>query len=282
MFFDEDNNLILMSRNYVMPTAAERATDLTLYGTKDFTQNGILKNDNVNAILSNIISLDAEEDQVYNGGKITYTIRYIQKSYSTLQEAGMLNKGQAYKYKPVLLWEVSGTESLRPTNDEVGNQSAYSLSALALNSELTGALPTVVSGVITRNVMDFGQSIYWLTRYKGYLYANGEIIKYDAVEHSVSGIGDVWIEDIKDYQKYFANLPFNGKIFPTGRVRIYAEPKYNSTTGAVVDGIVAKHGRGQFGTTRVYHGVLDENNEWLDNVTSGNYQAYYHNMYINR
>ena len=25
-----------------------------------------------------------------------------------------------------------------------------------------------------------------------------------------------------------------------------------------------------------------ENNEWLDNVTSGNYQAYYHNMYINR
>jgi len=264
MFFDEDNNLILMSRNYVMPTVAERATSLTLYGTKDFTQNGILKNDNVNAILSNIISLDAEEDQVYNGGKITYTNRYIQKSYSTLQEAGMLNKGQAYKYKPVLLWEVSGTESLRPTNDEVGNQSAYSLSALALNSELTGALPTVVSGVITRNVMDFGQSIYWLTRYKGYLYANGEIIKYDAVEHSVSGIGDVWIEDIKDYQKYFANLPFNGKIFPTGRVRIYAEPKYNSTTGAVVDGIVAKHGRGQFGTTRVYHGVLDENNEWLD------------------
>ena len=25
-----------------------------------------------------------------------------------------------------------------------------------------------------------------------------------------------------------------------------------------------------------------ENNEWLDNVTSGNYQAYYQNMYTNR
>ena len=264
MFFDEDNNLILMSRNYVMPTEAERATNLTLYGTKDFAQNGIIKNDNLNTVLSNIISLDAEQDQVYNGGKVTYTNRYIQKSYSTLQEAGMLNKGQAYKYKPVLLWEVSGTESLRPTNDEVGNQSAYSLSALALNSELSSDLPTVVSGVITKNIMDFGQSIYWLTRYKGYLYANGEIIKYDAVEHSVSGTGDVWIEDVKDYQKYFATLPFNGKIFPTGRVRIYAEPRYNATTGAVVEGVVAKHGRGQFATSVATHTVLNESSEWLD------------------
>jgi len=264
MFFDEDNNLILMSRNYIMPTEAERATDLTLYGTKDFSKDGIIKNKADNVILSNIVSLDSEQDQVYNGGKITYTNRYIQKSYSTIQEAGMLNKGQSYKYKPVLLWEVSGTESLRPTNDEVGNQSAYSLSALVLNSELTSDLPTVVGGVITKNIMDFGQSIYWLTRYKGYLYANSEIIKYDAVEHSVSGVGDVWIEDITDYQKYFATLPFNGKIFPTGRVRIYAEPRYNTTTGAVEEGAVAKHGRGQFGTTVATHTVLDENNEWLN------------------
>lgn len=333
MFFDEDNNLILMSRNYIMPTVAERATDLTLYGTKDFVKDGIVNNAHSHEItaissngtyvtytcknsltagqkvsivgassaaynltnvavydasstqfrvastasgststarvlitpaLSNIASLDAEEDQIYNGGKIVYTNRYIQKSYSTIQEAGMLNKGQSYKYKPVLLWEVSGTESLRPTNDEVGNQSAYSLSALVLNSSLTSDLPTVVSGVIKDNIMDFGQSIYWLTRYKGYLYANGEIIKYDAVEHSVSGVGDVWIEDITDYQKYFAVLPFNGKIFPTGKVRIYAEPRYNATTGAVENGAVAKHGRGQFGTTNTYHGVLKDNTDWLD------------------
>lgn len=263
MFFDEDNNLILMSRNYIMPKATERTTDITLYGTKDFAQNGIIKNKSQNPELANIISLDAEQDQVYNGGKITYTNRYIQKSYSTIQEAGMLNKGQSYKYKPVLLWEVSGTESLRPTNDEVGNQSAYSLSALVLNSELSDDLPTVVGGVMTNNVMDFGQSIYWLTRYKGYLYANAEIIKYDAVEHSVSGVGDVWIEDVKDYQKYFATLPFNGKIFPTGKVRIYAEPRYDSE-GNVQNVVAAKHGRGQFGTTATTHTVLDDNNEWLD------------------
>lgn len=331
MFFDEENNLILMSRNYIMPKVAERATDLTLYGTKDFEQNGIIKNSHSNEItaissngtyvtytcnnklvanesvsiinaaspaynltnvkvydasstqfrvasaatgttstarvlispaLTNIISLDSEQDQVYNGGKIVYTNRYIQKSYSSIQEAGMLNRGQPYKYKPVLLWEVSGTESLRPVNDEVGNQSAYSLSALVLNSELSATLPTVSGGVIVDNIMDFGQSIYWITRYKGYLYANGEIVKYDAVEHSVSGVGDVWIEDITDYQKYFSVLPFNGRMFPTGRVRIYAEPKYDAN-GDIQFGAVAKHGRAQFGTKAVVHSILDDTSDWL-------------------
>jgi hypothetical protein len=338
MFFDEDNNLVAMSRNYIMPKAGERATDLTLYGTKDFVQDGIVKNAHSHEItaissngtyvtytcknsltagqkvsitgasstaynltnvavydasstqfrvastatgststarvlitpaLSNIASLDAESDQVYNGGKITYSNKYIQKSYSTIQEAGMLNVGQSYKYKPVLLWEVAGTETLRPTNDEVGNQSSYSLSALALNSELSATPPTVSGGVIVDNIMDFGQSIYWLTRYKGYLYANSEIIKYDAVEHSVTGqTTPVWIEDVSDYQKYFATLPFNGKIFPTGRVRIYAEPKYDTATGSVINGPTAKHGRGQFGTTAVAHTVLNDANPWISNTNN--------------
>ena len=263
MFFDEDNNFISMSRNYIMPTVAERATNITLYGTKDFEKNGTFKNKSTNSKLSNIISLDAEDNVIYNGGKVTYSNKYIQKSYSTIQEAGMVNRGQAYKYKPVLLWEVSGTELLRPTNDEVGNQSAYSLSALALNSPLSNSLPTVVLGSMINNIMDFGQSIYWLSRYQGYFYANSEIIKYDAVQYSVTGSGLVWIEDVKDYQKYFATLPFKGKMFPTGRVRIYAEPTYNSS-GQVVNGLAAKHGRGQFGTQVVSHTVLDSTSYWLN------------------
>jgi hypothetical protein len=262
MFFDEDNNFVTMSRNYIMPTVDERATSITLYGTKDYVADGIYSNKPVNSVLSNIISLDAEDSIIYNGGKVVYSNKYIQKSYSSVQEAGMLNKGQSYKNKPVLLWEVAGTESLRPVNDEVTNQSAYSLSALVLNSNLSSTLPNVVSGVIVDNVMDVGQSIYWLTRYKGYLYANAEIIKYDAVEHTISGIGDVWIESVSDYQKYFAKLPFNGKIFPTGRIRIYAEPNFDGS-GNVVDGEVAKHGRGQFGTTVTTHTVLEDSNDWL-------------------
>jgi hypothetical protein len=332
MFFDEDNNFVTMSRNYIMPTVAERPTNITLYGSKDFAQNGIVKNSHtyditaisrdgtyvtytcknklsanqsvsiigasspaynltdvkvfdatstqfrvastangttstakvlITPALANIVSLDAENNEVYNGGKITYLNKYIQKSYATIQEASMLNKGQRYKYKPVLLWEVAGTEILRPTNDEVGNQSSYSLSALVLNSALTSAIPTVSSGVIINNIMDFGQSIYWLTRFKGYFYSNNEIIKYEAVEHFISGIGNVWIEDITDYQKYFAKLPFNGKMFPTGRVRIYAEPNFDAN-GNVQNGVVARHGRGQFGTPISSHTVLDENSAWLN------------------
>jgi hypothetical protein len=353
MFFDEDNNLVTMSRNYIMPTATERKTDIKLYGTKDFAQSGIVSNMPTQSILSSIVSIDSEDNQVFNGGKITYSNKYIQKSYGTLKEASLLNNAQSYKYKPVLLWEVSGTEALRPTNDEVGNQSSYVLSALALNSELTDSLPIVDSnGVIQNNIMDFGQSIYWLTRYKGYLYANGEIIKYDGVEHTIQssklvgmqasitantntitltsgnvynvtvgqtitktgGTGifgsnpvvtavdtskntitvsslhsstgtvtfdattvahNVWVKDVNDYQKYFAKLPFNGKLFPTGRVKIYAEPDYN-LDGSVKQGAVAKHGRMQFGTgiydiatgglKPVKHTILDANNEWLDST----------------
>ena len=358
MFFDEDNNLITMSRNYIMPTATERGTDLVIYGTKDFAQNGIIKNAATQSKLSSIMSIDSEDNQVFNGGKVTYSNKYIQKSYGTIKEASLLNNSQSYKYKPVLLWEVSGTESLRPTNEEVSNQSGYVLSALALNSELTDRLPTVDSnGVIVDNIMDFGQSIYWLTRYKGYLYANGEIIKYDSVEHTISssetkgltasiesgkntitissgnvysvsvgqsltktaGTGifgsnpivtavdtskntitvsvnhsttgtitfnaktvshNVWIKDVNDYQKYFAKIPFNGKIFPTGRVKIYAEPDYNPDGSVKINSPVAKHGRMQFGTG-VYdivsglkpalHKILDENNEWL---TTANARAF--------
>lgn len=280
MFFNENNDLVTMSKNYMMPALGDRQNDIdiTLHGTKDFAStdltgsSGILKNyydpyNSVDKILSNIISLDAEDDAVYNAGKVIYSNKYIQKSYSTIKEASMLNKSQTYKYKPVLLWEVSGTESLRPVNDEVGNQSAYSLSALVLNSELSNVPPNVVNGQIVDNIMDVGQSIYWLTRYKGYLYANSEIIKYDAVEHIVTGEANpVWIEDVSDYQKYFAKLPFNGKIFPTGRIRIYAEPAYDNT-GAVVDGATAKHGRGQFGTTIATHPIFKEgdiNNSWTN------------------
>ena len=393
MFFDEDNNFITMSKNYLMPATEAnggRDTDITLYGSKDFAQSGITKNASTNSKLSNIITLDSEDNQVFNGGKITYSNKYIQKSYGTIKEASLLNNAQSYKYKPVLLWEVSGTEALRPTNEEIGTQSAYVLGALALNSTLTNQLPYInSSGIICNNIIDFGESIYWLTRYEGYHYANGEIIKYKGVEHTIStrlvtnlrariknglltitlnggnihslsigqtltktgGTGalattcviekidkvkniitvsnqhtadtspgdyitfsansinnNVWIDSVNDYEKYFAQVPFGGKIFPTGRVRIYAEPYY-ATDGSVdktkdyqdiIDGslvsftgatntsvgdvnpsnrgAVAKHGRMQFGTG-VYssltktlmpalHTILDSNNEWLQTTNA--------------
>ena len=94
------------------------------------------------------------------------------------------------------------------------------MSALALNTDLSANVPTVSGGVVINNVIDFGESIYWISRYKGYFYANGEIIKYDAVEYNISGTGNVWIQSLEEYQNYFAQIPFGGKMYPTGRVRI--------------------------------------------------------------
>ena len=270
MFFDEYNNFTIMSRNRMMPTASEKATDVTLIGSVDSTDNGIVKNLPNGSAMSNIISVASVNKDIYNDGKITYSNRYIQRSYGSLKEAGELNKDKRWVYKPVLLWEVTGTENVRSINREFGNQSGYALGAIPLNTTLPQQLPYVGSNkTIYNNIIDFGEAVYWLPRYKGYFYSNGEIIRYDAVEYAIDGVGRSWISDVQEYEDYVQQLKFNGFIYPTGRVKIYTEPYY--TSGGVVDdsvaytdvdgtyydgglrGAVAKHGRGQFGTSIVEH-----------------------------
>lgn len=276
MFFDEYNNFIVMSKGYMMPTSTERATDLTLYGSKDFTDTGVLKNSQDNATLANIVGLAYQDNGIYNDGKIIYSTRYLQRSYGSIRQASLLERDKAWIYKPALLWEVTSNESLRSTNEEVMEQSAYSLAAVPLNSDLSADVPTVENHLVTNNVIDLGEGIYWLTRYTGYFYANGEIIKYDAVQYNIPGLssteqdgenGDnVWISSLREYQRYFAKVPFNGKIYPTGLVRIYSEPNYETNGGVtkLQNGAVAKHGRGQFGTDIVSHSA-GLNSYWSDN-----------------
>jgi hypothetical protein len=163
------------------------------------------------------------------------------------------------------------------------------LGAIPLSTSLNDQPPVVVNGTIQNNIMDLGESVYWITRYNGYFYANGEVIKYDAVEFEIpgvertifqeningeliadasvsGGIGRVWITSVRDYQKYFAKLPFNGKMYPTGRVRIYSEPNYVTIEGRtqLQNGPVAKHGRKQFGTKIVSH-QAGLSSYWSDN-----------------
>jgi hypothetical protein len=40
----------------------------------------------------------------------------------------------------------------------------------------------------------------------------------------VNASGNVWISSLEEYQNYFSKIPFGGKLYPTGRVRIYSEP----------------------------------------------------------
>lgn len=254
MFFDEYNNFIVMTKNYMMPEISQRPTDFVLIGSDYQTNTGITKNNYVNK-QPNILSLSSEDKNIFNDGKINYTTRYIQRSYGSIRQSSMVDQEKTWIYKPVLLWEVAGTESTKTKNEVASKQSKYVLGAMPLNSNLTADLPSVSGGRVINNIIDVGENVYWLTRYQGYLYANGEIIKYDAAEFNITGTGNVWISSNQEYQRYFATLPFNGKIYPTGNLRIYSEPYFQTVNGisTLKPGSVFQHGRGQFGTTVTSH-----------------------------
>ena len=265
MFFDEYNNFIVMSKDYLMPTADQRSTDFVFSGSNNQTNSGVIQNES-SGNLPNILSIASQDKKIYNDGKINYTTRYIQRSYGSIRQSSMIDQDKTWTYKPSLLWEVSGTENTKTINEVASKQSNYVLAAMPLNSDLPAVAPTVVSNAIINNIFDLGENIYWLTRYQGYFYSNAEVIKYDAVQFNITGTGNVFISSNQEYQSYFSSLPFNGKIYPTGLVRIYATPFYETVDGItrLQNGAVVDHGRGQFGTSITSHGA-GINSYWSDN-----------------
>lgn len=354
MFFDETNNLIIASRDYMFPKKDDRKIEITLNGTKDQTVDGAYRNKSTQSILANIMEISSQQEDIYNDGKITYSPKYIQKTVRDIEQASKLDKERNWVYKPVMLWEVSQTDTTKSINGEASNSQGMALTAIPLKTPLSDKTPEVSidpktgQKVITNNTISFGDSVYFVGRYNGYFYANGEIIKYDAVEYScpsariaqLSGTIDVdsdiinlssgnttsmfvgqpifktsggatitgspkitriindksiqisiknvdnypsnytgdktsitfdvpptmtrkWVSSLEEYEELFANIPFNGKLYPTGRVRIYTEAQYDANdqlTG------VSKHGRGQFGTKIVSHSAgLDQT--WKKNKT---------------
>jgi hypothetical protein len=272
MFFDEYNNFVVMSKGFIMPSTEDRVTDMVLRGSADSYDSGILENKQgqlVNSVhvdsseLSNIIEITSQQNSVFNDGVIQYTTRHIKKTYGSIQQASLLDRDKSWVYEPAELWQVSPEENIRSKNDQTADQSNYVLSAIPLNSVLSDTVPSVANNVVINNTMDFGEGIYWLSRHNGYFYSNGEVIKFDAVQYSIPGLSaseyddgsNVWISSTQEYQRYFSKLPFGGKIYPTGLVRIYSEPNYEVIEGItrLKNGPVAKHGRGQFGTKTVEH-----------------------------
>jgi len=330
MFFDEYNNFIIMSKNYMLPTENDRETNFVLSGSNNQSVSGIIENQ-TSGNLPNILSIASEDKKVYNNGKINYTTRYIQRSYGNIRQASMVDQEKTWIYKPSLLWEASGTDSTKTINEVASKQSKYVLGAMPINSDLSNNVPTVVNHKIQNNVIDLGENVYWLTRYQGYFYSNGEIIRYDAAQFNVTlaiwypiqsdgslldsspqivlpgrlaptnfidaldkkvasgqiteaqkgqeiqgwrashrqGSSNVWITNNQEYQNYFKSLPFNGKIYPTGLVRIYTVPFYEEIEGItrLQNGSVYEHGRAQFGTSIATHsagiGSYWSNNDYV-------------------
>jgi hypothetical protein len=267
MFFDEENNFVMMSKGYILPTESERAASMTLYGSKDSAKSGIIKNSKTQTALANIIDLSYKSNDIFNDGVISYKTRYIQRTLGSLKQANSISKNRSYVYLPTKLWEISGEDKPTTANDTISQADSWSLGAAPLNSDLSAELPIVRNGIVVNNTMDIGEAIsYFVSRYNGYVYANGEVIKYDAVEFSIPQIGNddefttqtqnnVWITSLQEYHNYFSKLSFNGKIYPTGLIRIYSEPEYETVSGIrrLKEGPVAKHGRGQFGTEVTSH-----------------------------
>lgn len=263
MFFDEYNNFVVMTKEYLLDESVDREPEATLYGSNDGTN------------IANIIAIASKEKKVYNAGTVDFTSRDIQRTAGSIAQNIFVDRNLIYK--PSLLWEVSGTEKTSSSNG--GDQSGYALAALPLNTTLTSAVPEVsIDREIINNTFDVGENAYWIARFQGLFYAGGEIIKYDAVEYNITGTGNVWISNNLEYQKYFSEIPFNGKIYPTGLIRIYSEPFFETITGIAITqnnqeigetvrlriGPVLAHGRGQFGTPIVNHAAgLDS--YWSDN-----------------
>lgn len=258
MFFDEYNNFIVMSRNYMMPDVETRSTDLVLYGSSDSETQGAVRNKQTGNP-ANIIQISSEQKSIYNAGKISYTSRYVERDKTLSTALNKFSKDQAWVYKRSELWDISSVNSGARRQNGANLEGGYSLAAIPLASDLNDTLPYVSNNTIFNNVMDLGEGIFHLDRYSGYFYANGEVIRYDAVQYTIPGLLDsedsidgttVWITNTKEYEKYFSKIPFNGKMYATGLVRIYTEPNYETVNGIsrMKSGPVAKHGRCQFGT----------------------------------
>ncbi len=279
MFFDEYNNFVVMSKNYLLPSSSQRSTDFELIGSNTQEQAGIVENKQIASYkMPNIVNISSQDKKIYNSGKINYTERYIQRAAKFNQQQYLLDSDKEWIYKPSLLWEVSGDETTKTINEKSSTQSNYVLSAMPINSTLSTTVPAVANRALINNIIDLGENIYWLTRYSGYLYSHGEIIKYDAVEFDITGTGKVWISSNQEYQGYFSNLPFNGKIYPTGLIRIYAKPYYETVNNVLQmkNGVVQEHGRGQFGTNITSHNAgLGEYWSSNDNVRGCYMQSQY-------
>ena len=69
MFFDEYNNFVVMSKEYLLPETHQRDEDYILYAEKTAVSRG--------SVLPNIVSIDGVETKIINNGRINYVTRYI-------------------------------------------------------------------------------------------------------------------------------------------------------------------------------------------------------------
>lgn len=239
MYFDEYNNFIMASKEHL--SGADRQYDFVLTG------------ENESDIVSNIINIDTTKTEFYNDGSIMYKPKTIQRGELSIDSGYYIGKNRTLGYKPTKLWSLENDID-KSYGSKTKNNSEFVLSAVVLESPLlVKQIPRYYNNAVQHNTIDIGGSAAMLARFGGYLYSNGEIIRYDAIEYNVPGYGNVWIESIDQWLHYSETLEFARGLYPTGRIRIWAE---------VVDDVVIRHGRGYFNTKITHHDPRG-NNFWF-------------------
>ena len=235
VYFDEYNNLIVASKDYL--SGVDRTKNIDLNGKNTDTE------------LTDIESITIGKRVTYNDGEILYSPKFIQKQPINLEMAFRVGKDQKYLYEPVKLWQLGEKDSENEYTSVNKNIGSFALTSVLLNENLSDEVPTYDEATNTYRhfTIDVGITAWYINRFSGYFYANGEIIRYDGVQYRISGgknAGDVWIRSVQEYNNYIRNIPWNGWIDVTGKVRVWTE---------VENGKLTRHGRGYFKTPVMNH-----------------------------
>lgn len=206
MYLDEYNNLSHRIEEYVIPDVGARESDLIIAGN-DGAEIGKHQGD-------------------FNSGQGCIQCRKRLNTQSVTFSAHMVHSIRRCINHRTRLGFMLPACCGRPAETRVQRLSTtmrhhnqHYANCNAAIKTLTADIPQVI-GRLVYNTIDVGEAANYVARYNGYLYANGEIIKYDAVQYSVTGTGNVWINSVDEYQNYLLALPFNGKMYPTGLIKL--------------------------------------------------------------
>ncbi len=237
IFFNENNNLVVMPREHFGTEPV-----YTFRGGSERLDERV----NIEAIdsIGTQIIADAEIKFIHRDIARERYLTYRQSNAnasSTMGEAGNL---MGYKVSP--LWDASKLET---------NTLGVGVLRTELTSEPPYYDPSKPSG-IANDSFDIGYWTELFPEFRGLVFMNGEVIRYDAKQYSING-QNTWVTSQNHLNELIGQSPFKSMVYPTGLMRIYTEiTKDESGHVALVS-----HGRGMFNTPLTYHPA--EPTEWI-------------------
>lgn len=279
MFFDEFNNFVVMSKEYIMPSKEDRDTDFVLYGSKDYTQTtGESPKVKVNnKKLSNIVEIASQNRDIYNDGKITFNERSIQKQIATMQEAYGVDKARRYIYKPVLLWEAQPSAKTKTINGEVGDQAALALTAIPLNADIAAVAPTSIYNMVVTNAVN-GNTVTTYTTEQDHGFLVGDSVTVTGASPQIFNIDGKKVLSVPTSKTFtvarstygISDVEINSGSFgpPVGRVRYISKNDFKVGDSVSISGLSPSGYNGTYTVVNQYPDYFDVVNATTSTITN--------------